>query len=903
MADGGEGRLQRLGARAFGALLRLLPRDVRGRAGPAMRATFEARQRDALLRGVLPVVWLWAREAAGLVAAAVRARLPSGRGAGRGAPSPHAPGAAPVETFVQDLRHAARSLARSRAFTLTSVAVIALGVGAATAIFSAVDAVILRPLPFRDPGRLVMLWERSATKGWDRVNAAPANALDWREQVDAFQDVALYDSFHDGVTFVGPEGVEQLQYQQVTGNFFDVLGVRPALGTGFTPDDTWDTDGRKVVLSWDTWTSRFGADPSVVGKTVTLGGREVRVTGVMPQGFDFPGGVQLWTPYGWDSSNREQTYFRRAHWVWPIARLKPGVTLEEADAQLQNVASRLQAEYPETNADMGAGMTPLHRFLVGDRRTPLLVLLGAVGLLLLIACANVGNLLLVRAQGRARELAVRRALGAGRARLARLVLLESALLATAGGALGFLVGQWGLAALDGMRSLTLPGVAGLAVDGRVALFSVAVVAACALAFGLPPALRAGRAEPSGALREGGRGGGGRRRWRSTRGLVVGEVALSLALVAAAGLMARSFLRLRSVDPGLRADHVMTFRVGVPSSRYGSRDEVVAFFHRLLEGVEALPGVEDAALVRALPVERPSWSSDFSAEGWPPEKAGREILHREASPGYFRVMGVPLLAGRGFTEADVTDVPFVVVVNQAFVDRWFPGEDVVGKRITFDAVPDSTSRWRTVVGVVGSERQDGLSAPARPEVFAPIYQDWDRSAVVVMRTRGEPAAVMPGVREALKGLDPMIPATELRSMDDVMDAALARDRFLLVLVGLFGGAALLLAAVGVYGVAAQATRSRTREIGIRLALGAEPGDVRAMVLRQGMAPVAVGLIVGLAGALAGARVLRGLLYQVAPTDPATFLAVPLVLAAVALVAVWLPARRATRVDPVGSLREE
>ena len=891
-------RLQRLGRALFAALLGLLPAGLRRSVGADMRATFEARQDDAARRGAAALLLLWAGELPGLVLAAARARLGGGAG-----PAP-SHGAPLMETLAQDLRFVLRSLRRTPAFTATALLVVAVGVGATIAIFSAVNAVLLRPLPFQDPDRLVMLWEHNPEKDWFQVNAAPANALDWRERIDALEDVALYDSFSDGVAFVGPGGAELLSYATVSGNFFDVLGVRPALGEGFGWADTWEGGRPGVVLAWDTWRTRFGGDPGLVGRTVELGGREVRVAGVMPEGFTFPhAGTQLWRTYGWEEAYREQVWFRRAHWVWAVGRLAPGVTFEEAEAQLENVAASLQAEYPETNATMGAGMTPLHAFLVGERRTPLLALLGAVGLLLLIACSNVANLLLVRAQGRGRELAVRRAMGAGSGRLARLVLLESVVLAAAGGVLGFLAGVQGVGALDGMRSLTLPGVPGLEVDARVALFAVAVVTSCALLFGLPPAWRAGRAEPGGTLREAGRGGRGRGAFRSTHALVVAEVALSLLLVTGAGLMVRSFLRLRSVDPGVRVEDVMTFRVVAPGTRYGSRDETVAFFQRLDARLEAIPDVETAAMVRVLSPGATGWSSDFSEASWEPERAGREILHREVSPDYFEVMDVPLLAGRAFTDGDVTDGDWVVVVNQAFVDTWFAGEDVLGKRIAFDAVPDDDSLWRTIVGVVGDERQEGLSTPPRPEVFAPLYQDWTRGAAVVMRTRGEPEDVMPAARAALAEIDPLLPPAEVRSMEDVVAEALARDRFLLVLVGVFGAAALVLAAVGVYGVMAQATRRRTREIGIRMALGAEAGDVRGMVLRQGMAMVGLGLALGLGVALAGAGVVRSLLYQVAPTDPVTFVAVPALLGGVALLACWLPARRATRVDPVGSLRAE
>jgi putative ABC transport system permease protein len=904
-----ERGMARLGLRLFALLLGLLPEELRRAAGAEMTETFAARQRDAQARGALALVALWIRELGGLMAAAARSRF---AGDGRAAGAPVGQG------LGQDVRYVTRSLRRSPAFTLTAVTVIALGVAATTGIFSAVNAVLLRPLPFRDPGRLVMVFETNPDRGWDRASAAPANALDWRDRVRAFEDLAMYDEFLSGFTYTGGEAAEQLQYTNVSGNFFDVLGVRPALGPGFTWDDTWDNPRPRAVLAWDTWTTRFGGDPGVVGTVVDFAGAEVEIVGVAPEGFAFPAPEsRLWVAYGWALADRDAVFFRRAHWVRAVGRLAAGATAERASAELQTVAADLEREYPQTNVKMGAGLSPLHDFLVGDRRTPLLVLLGAVGLLLLIACANVGSLLLVRAQGKARELAVRRAIGADGGRLARLVLLEAGALTTVGGGLGFLLGVWGVRALDGMRSLTLPGAASLAVDGRVALFTLGTMAVCVALFGLAPALRARRTDPGGALREGNRGGDGVLPVRFTRALVVAELALSLVLVIAAGLMVRSFLALRAVDPGVRIENVMTFRVSAPARRYAGAPEVRAFYEQLEQRLEALPGVEDAAFVRSLPLTTPSWSSDFtvSSEGLAPTgsgsgpatfgemSSGREILHREVGPGYFEAMEVPLIAGRTITPADGVDDEPVVVVNEAFVRTHFPGENVIGRRIANDRPPTERSLWRTIVGVVGDEHQAGLSVPSRPEVFAPFYQDWNRATTVVMRTRGDPEAVFPGARAVLAEIDPLIASVGPRSMENVLAASLARDRFLLVIVGVFAGAALLLAAVGVYGVTAQATRRRTREIGIRLALGADAAVVRRMVLGQAMATVGVGLALGVAGALAGARVMRALLYEVAPNDAVTFVAVPALLGLVAVVACWVPARRATRVDPISSLRAE
>ena len=810
-----------------------------------------------------------------------------------------------IDETGADVRHALRTLRRAPALATAAILTLALGVGANTAIFSAVDAVILRPLPFHDPGRLVMLWEENPDRGWRQGGVAPANAFDWRDQVEAFDDVALYNQASGRRTLTGDGEPRILINRKVTGNFFSVLGVRAQLGRTLNDAETWESGTRVVVISDRLWRQQFGADPGIVGRTIQLDGSGVEVVGVMPPGFAFPEeDVDLWLPIDWDPALREQVYFRQAHWLRAIARVRPGVSFERADAELQTVVHRLQKQYPGTNTHAGAGLTPLREFLVGDTRLPLMVLLAAVSFLLLIACANVGNLLLVHAAGREHEAALRLALGAGRGRLVRQALTESLVLSALGGAAGLALGWWGTHALVALQPQGMLPVHDVRVSWSVLAYVLLITTASGLLFGMAPVLWSGRRAPVEALKEGGRGGSdGRRVRRLGDVLVIGEVALALLLTLGAGLLARSFRQLQNVDPGFDATGTLTASITLPGTSYDTGERAVAFFDRLLQRVRAVPGVREAAAVSTLPLTTTEWTSDFAIAGRGVDDYGVEVVHREVTPDYFQTMRVPLLRGRDFTAADRGNAPAVVVINEALAQQFFHGQDPIGQRISFDRYPDSTSTWRTIVGVVGSEHQSTMAVDPRIEIFAPIAQDARSIMTVVIRTSAEPASLAPAVKRIVSEMDPTLAIASLRTMSDVRAKSLAKQRFLTVLLAMFAAVGLLLALVGVYGVMAHHTRRRRREMVIRIALGAPVPHIEWLVVAHALRLVGIAVVVGTGVAFAATRALSALLYHVAPVDPLTFAVVPLILALTAALATWLPARQAGRVDPAVLLREE
>jgi predicted permease len=808
-----------------------------------------------------------------------------------------------LEDAVKDARYSIRALGREPSLAVTAILTLAIAIGANTAIFSAVNAVLLQPLPFGDPSSLVMVGENNPEFKWHMAEAAPANYLDWQARVAGFQDAMAYVDFPQSSTLIVNGEPRLLTVSFVTGNFFAVLGVNPQRGRLFQDQETWESATPVMVLSDRTWRRDFGADPEIVGKTVSLNGIARLVVGIAPRGLAFPWPtVDVWAPMAWQKSQVSATGFRRAHWLRVIARLRPGVSAEQANAQVRGVAANLRAEYPATNKVMDAELVPLLRFLVGDTRLPLQILLAAVGLLLLIACANVGHLLLIRAGSREREVALRVALGAGRLRLARQALTESLMLSLLGGAAGLALGWLGTRTLTALLPAGMLRVVSFGVDWTVVTYVFAVTTACGLLFGTAPAVWTSRRDPNDALKSGGRTSGHSahlHRWGQR--LAVFEVALALLLTVSAALLVRSYAMLQRVDPGFDPHGVLTASIQLPRARLNSA-QGVAFFNNLVERLQAVPGVSNAAAVTQLPMTAPGWSSDFSLEGASAGHFSSPLLHRQVTPDYFRTMHVPLLLGRVFTSAD-RGTASVVVINDAFARQYFKDADPIGQRITFDRVPDSTSTWRTIVGVVGSEHQTTPATPPQIEAFAPIAQESSSQMTIVARTAGDPLSIGPAIRRIVAQLDPQLVVADIKPMSDVYATAIARDRFLMTLLSLFGVVGLVLAVVGVYGVVAQLARSRMREMGIRIALGAQAGSVSWLIVRRGLILTAIGAITGTGVALVATRGLRRLLYGVAPTDPLTFVVVLGALFTATLVASLLPGLKAARVDPTQTLREE
>ena len=814
-----------------------------------------------------------------------------------------------VESTVRDARYAVRALVRRPGFTVVAVTAIALGIGATTAIFSVVNSVLLRPLPYRDPNELVVILHDG------RNPVAPANYLDWKRQSSVFSSVGAAQYWSGTVS---GDVAERVQGLKVTSDALAMTGVRPLLGRLFRAEDDIASGERPVVLGWGYWQRRFAGNRDVLGQHVLIDGESFTVVGVMPRGFDFPmfwaTGVQMWSPLvlGDDAASRRSQSLR------VFARLAPGATLAAARSQMATIAANLERSFPGTNR--GVTVTPLTTMVVGDVRTPLLILLGAVGFVLLIACANVAHMLLARASARQREMTVRLALGASRLRLVRQMLVESVVLALAGGALGVALAQAALRVLISLAGDSIPRAAGIALDPGVMLFSTVIAIITGLAFGLLPALRVSRGEMASALRDGARGsteGAERSRIRSV--LVASEIALALVLLTGAGLAIRSFVALRSIDAGFDPRGVLSAVVTLKGTSEAAPGRRESFYAEVARRVGQLPGVESASFINHLPIAGDNWGLQFLVEGRPrPEPADvPRATYRVVLPGYFRTMRLPVLRGRDITERDRVGSPPVALVNEYLARRHWPNEDAVGKRIAVDPSAESPA-WVTVVGVVKNDVQSDWSAPPTEEVFLPYLQDHmylesDGGHVayltLVVRAScasGAPcraASLAPGIREVIAAIDRSVPVTTIQTMEDVVAGATARPRFTLVLLATFAAVALVLAAVGIYGVISYAVSRRTHEIGVRIALGATPTGVVRLVIGQGMRVVAVGIVVGLAGAVLLSRLMTTVVYGVRVTDPLTYGGVAALLVGVALAASYIPARRATKVDPLTAMRTE
>lgn len=802
--------------------------------------------------------------------------------------------------MLQDIRYALRLLAKSPGFTLAAILTLALGIGANTAIYSLVYHVLLRPLPYPQPEQLTMVWvDNRREKIPEDITSYP-NLMDWRAQNQSFHGLAGMSYGVQALTGVGEP--EEFRVAMVTANFFDVMGVPPALGRAFTVDDEKEGNDNIVIIGHGLWQRRFGGDPKVIGQTIHLSGRARQIVGIMPAGFQFPPTRELWEPLAPSAQARAN---RGNFWLYTVGRMKPGVTPDRAHADMATISARLEKEYPDANQGYGANVKPLHQYIVGEVRPALLVLWGAVLFLLLITCANIANLLLARAGARGKEMAVRAALGAGSFRLIRQLLIESLLLAALGGVAGVLMGFWTLDLLRTLKPGDIPRWELVRLDPSVLAVAAGLTLLTGVLFGLAPALSLAATNLSGTLKEGSAAAaGGSRSGRLLRQTLVGaEMALALMLLAGAGLLLRTFWNLRQVDPGLNASQTLVAAIRLPPVRYNAT-QAVAFFQQVQERLAGLPGVQSAGATSAVLSGRLANSSTFSIEGRPaePQASRREICRDAVTPSYFRTVGIPVLRGREFNAQDGPDAPRVAIINEATVRLYFPNEDPLGKRLAFGD-PGPNTRWMTIVGVIRDVRRYGLDTPVRIEVYLPHAQAPSRAMELVVRTAGRPLDLAGGLRSIVQGIDKDLPLAWVRTLDDMLDSSLSQRRLNMMLVGMFALAALSLAAVGIYGVMSHAVSLRRREIGVRMALGADSSTILRLILKQGLGVAAAGAGVGLAGALALSRFLEGLLFGVRTTDPLTFLAVPVVLLAVAAAACWLPARRAARTDPLSVLRYE
>ncbi len=800
-----------------------------------------------------------------------------------------------LDTLRQDLRYALRQIRSHPGFSAIVILTLALGIGANTAMFGVVDAVLLRSLPYPEASRLVIL--QGHKEGIGNEAASVPDYLDWKAQSRSFSDMSAFTGGSLNLTSDDGRPPERIIGARVSADFFRTLGVAPALGRGFTAAEDQAGAARVVVLSRALWRDRFGADRALVGKAITLDGEPYTVVGIAAPGFQFPSWAQAWTPVAAQPGAPGQE--RRSDFLGVIGRLGPGVSLEAARSDMNAIAGRLERQYPATNTGWGVAVTPLRDRIVGDVRPALLILLGAVGLVLLIACANVANLLLARGAARGREMALRAALGAGRGRLVRQMLVESLVLSLLGATLGTLLAWWGTRGLVGLDPGALPRTGEVRIDGTVLLFALGTALVTAVLFGLVPALRVTGSDLRRDLVEGGRTAGARGARLLDRGLVAGQVAVALVLLVGAGLLLRSFAALAGVDPGFRARGVLTARVSLPDNRYPDDPRLRQFWRGLLDRVGTLPGATSVGLTSDLPLQSGSYLS-FRVQGRPapPADQVQDAVVCTTGGDYFRTLGIPLVRGRLLDARDGAGDAPAAVIDRAMAHRYWRNADPIGDRISFDG-----NTWYTIVGIVGDVRTESLDRPGYPHAYLSYLQSPQHGMVLAVRTDGSPGALAGALRSAVLSLDPTLPVYSMRTMDEVLATSILRPRFDVVTLALFAGLALVLAVVGIYGVLSYAVTRRLRELGIRMVLGADRGTTIRYVLRLGLAPVLVGVGLGLAGALAAVRVLSGLLYGVSPLDPATFVLVPTVLVGVALLACWIPARRATRVDPVHALRSE
>ncbi len=804
-----------------------------------------------------------------------------------------------METLFADLRYGIRLLLQAPGFTAIAICALALGIGANTAIFSTVDSVILRPLPYTDPDRVVLVWEDASFASFPKNTPAPGNFIEWQKRNHVFTEIAATRGASANLTTDGAP--EQVFGRRVTPNFFSVLGVKPLIGRVFTEEE--DRTGAPVVLiSYGLWQRRYLGDPSLVNKTILMDGNRYTVIGVMPRDFVFRfREMDYWAPIHFSPAD---LVTRGSHYLNVVARLKPDVTLARAREEMSGIARQLAQEFPDSNSKVGAVVYPIKEDLLGNTRVGLLVLMAAAGCVLLIACANLASLLLARAVARQREMAVRAALGAGRGRLVRQMVTESTLLSVAGGVLGLGVAMAGMKILAGLVPIGLPGSAAPAIDSRLLGFTLALSLATGVLFSIVPAIHAARASLNDALKQGGRAGIGGSGRNMRDALVVMEVAAALVLLVSAGLMIQTLARLRSIDIGFRSDHLLTMRTVIPRAKYQDPAKRLAFFERVVDGVRPLPGVEAAAYSSQLPFLSQGNTQSYRVEGreLEPGDPGDALL-RVGTNEYLQTMGVTLREGRLFSAGDRGDAAPVIIINETFAKRYWPKESALGHRI---ALSSPSRVWRTIIGVVADVHERGYELEMKPGVYLPYAQILDTWAVpesLVVRVKGDPLSLAGAARRVIAGVDPEQPVAAVRTMDDIIALDVADRQQQMTLLGAFAGLALLLASIGLYGVLSYAVTQRSREIGLRMALGASASSVVQMVVGRGLGLTGVGLAIGLTLAWAVTRAMKNLLYGVAASDPATYAGVAALLGMIALVACWLPARRAARVDPIVVLREE
>lgn len=810
-----------------------------------------------------------------------------------------------METLSQDIRYGLRMLRNSPTVTLVAVISLALGISANTVIFSVINSILLKSLPFHDPDRIALVWGNAPAEGKDRTQVSATDVADWRQQNSVFEDVTTYGNW--SATLLGEGESERIPGIQVGDGYFSIMKATPLLGRTFLPEEQEEGKDLVIVLGYGLWQRRFGGDPNVIGRKINLSGRPYVAVGVLPADFQ-PLPTSLVDPRGEfyrpvaearDENERSSRHLRA------IARLKPGVTLEQAQADMNVIAGRLEQQHPRDNTGYGVRLVTLSEDTVGGLRPTLLTLLVAVAFVLLIACANTGNLLLGRAAAREKEVAIRRALGAARGRLTRQFLTESVLLALLGGALGLLLAMWGVGLVESIGSQATPLLANIEIDLRVLGFTLALSILTGIVFGLAPALNASNPDLNATLKEGGRGSGAQAGHNRLRGvLVMSEVAMALVLLISAGLLIKSVIRLRSVNPGFEADNRLTMNVVLSSARYPKPQQWVAFYSQLTERLEALPGVVSAGFTSVLP-----FSGNFDGRGLAvedhPRPVGEEFnvdLYR-VTPGYARAMSIETVRGRTLTEQDTETAQMVALINETMARELWPGQDPLGKRIKFPGSERNPQPWRTIVGVVRDVKQYSLDRKDPMQIYLPDAQIPTPFMTLVVHTSSDPQALISAVRNSISEMDKDLAAFNIATMEQLLADSISLRRFSTLLLIIFAGVALILAAVGIYGVISYSVTQRTHEIGVRLALGANRRDIIRLVVRQGMAITLAGVGIGLTATFALTRIIESLLFNVSATDPATFIIIPVALTLVALGACFVPARRAAKVDPMVALRYE